>query len=93
MKAFRHDESKRRKAGRQGESDWGQPSDDKGSLGDSANVQAVTSSKRRAGLEKLNAELTRPKNGEGCHFVGKRAKRAPTKSAGVVATACTEEEG
>lgn len=49
-------------------------------------------SKRRGGLEKINAEAD-PANLRGrLSPLGKRAKRAPRGSAGVVAMACMEEE-
>ena len=56
--------------------------------GGSASTQAVTSSERRAGLEKGNAEADPPEFRGRPPPLGKRARRAPSGSAGVVATAC-----
>ena len=50
-------------------------------------------SERRAGLEKNNAEADPAKLRGRLPSLGKRAKRAPKGSAGVVAMACVEEEG
>ena len=40
----------------------------------------------------MNAEPTQQTHGEGCYLLGKRAKLATRKSAGVMMTACTQEE-
>ena len=47
--------------------------------------------KRRAGLETRNAEADPPLKRGRLPAVGKRAPRAPTGSAGVLAVACVEE--
>jgi len=60
----------------------------KGHFSGSASTQAVTSSERRAGLEKGNAEADPPEFRGRPPPLGKRARRAPGGSAGVVATAC-----
>ena len=60
-------------------------------LGGSATTRTATRVKRRAGLETGNPEAESPELRGRLPAVGKRATRAPTGSAGVMAAARVEE--
>ena len=63
----------------------------KGRLGRLSDHTGHNASKRRAGLETRTAEADPPQKRGRLPAVGKRATRAPTGSAGVLAVACMEE--
>ena len=63
----------------------------KGRLGRLSDHTGHNASKRRAGLETRTAEADPPLKRGRLPAVGKRAMRAPTGSAGVLAVACMEE--
>ena len=63
----------------------------KGRLGRLSDHTGHNASERRAGLETRNAEADPPLKRGRLPTVGKRATRAPTGSAGVLAVACMEE--
>ena len=63
----------------------------KGRLGRLSDHTGHNASKRRAGLETHNAEADPPLKRGRLPAIGKRATRAPTGSAGVLAVACMEE--
>lgn len=63
-----------------------------GHFGDLMSTQAATCSKRRAGLEKGNAEADPPGIWGRLPLLGGRAKVTPSDSAGVVAAACVRRE-
>ena len=59
------------------ERDWGEPSDVKGSLGDSASAQAVTRVNVEQASKKAMRKPTRLDFGEGCYCWGSERKVHP----------------